>query len=468
MDESTARRLVLVRAFDQAEGPLWTADDAAWAARLAAETAPADAGPERYLAERAHHALQRIGPRERGAERWLVHRGWRWSALFVALAAGIVVGLVADVLGRSAIVDVLAPPAWAVIGWNLAVYLLLLVGAMRPAAAGRLIPRALAAWWRRGVGRGPLREATLQWATLATPQTLARAAAMLHVAAAAVGAGLVAGLYLRGLVFDYRAGWQSTFLDAETVQRTLALLLAPATAFTGIAVPDIAAVEAMRLTPAAPQAGASAGPWIHLYGAMLLLLVIVPRLALAALALGRSAWQARHVALALDEPYFQRLLRQRAGAGIATVRVCPHAAAPGAAAALGLRALLAREFGDAVQMQIAEPTRVGDEELAARAVAGTPPGLLIALVDLGATPEAESHGRFVEALKHAAPGATLLLVADEAGFVRRFGTLPGRVEERRTAWRAFAQAQAVDLLCADLEAADPSPAHAALKTALAR
>ena len=40
----------------------------------------------------------------------------------------------------------------------------------------------------------------------------------------------------------------------------------------------------------------------------------------------------------------------------------------------------------------------------------------------------------LEALRRAAPGVPLRLVADEADFVRRFGGLPGRVDERRAAW----------------------------------
>ena len=62
---------------------------------------------------------------------------------------------------------------------------------------------------------------------------LTRIAALLHVAAAAVAIGLLGSMYLRGLVLDYRAGWQSTFLQADTVQRVLSTLLAPATALTG-------------------------------------------------------------------------------------------------------------------------------------------------------------------------------------------------------------------------------------------
>lgn len=450
MDESTARRLVLVRAFDQAQSPLWTPEDASWATRLAGETAQADAPAARFLAERARHALERLLPRDRSAARWLAASGWRWSWLFVALALGAVIGLAADVLGRHAMVDVLAPPAWGVIAWNLVVYALLLVGALRPAGHAGLIRRALAGWWRRGVGQGPLREATLQWAALSAPQTLSRAAALLHLAAAAVGAGLVAGLYLRGLVFDYRAGWQSTFLDAETVQRTLQLLLTPAVAWTGIAVPDIAGMEALRLTPEAPKAVASAAPWIHLYAAMLGLFVVVPRALLAALSLLRAGWQAARVAVPLDDPYAQDLLRQRRG-GVKRVQICPYVAPPAAQTALALRQQLAAEFGDAVQVQLDPPVRMGDEALvAARAADAAPSGLRIALVELGATPEAEHHGRFIAALQQAAPGVPLRLVADEADFVRRFGSMPGRVAERRAAWTQFAQAAGVEFMALDL------------------
>ncbi len=465
MDENTARRLLLVRAFDSAESPLWTADDAAWASRLAAETVPAGAPPLRFLAERAHHALQRIEPRERGAARWLAVGGWRWRWVLAAALLGGLFGLAADVLGRAALVDVLAPPSWAVIVWNLLVYAVLLVGALRPPGKGGVLRRSLLAWWRRAAGKGPLREATAQWAALSAPLTLSRVAALLHVAAAAVGAGLVAGLYLRGLVFDYRAGWQSTFLDAETVHRTLAWLLAPASALTGIAVPDIAAMEALRVTPAAAAPTATAAPWIHLYAAMLGLMVIVPRLLLAVGSLSRAAWQSRHLVLPLDEAYFQGLLRRHRG-GVASVRVCPHAAPPGAAAALGLRTLLAQEFGDGVQVQMAEVTRLGDEDLAARPPSGAAPSLQVALVDLGATPETDSHGRFVEALRRAAPAAPLVLLADETAFARRFATLPDRLAERRAAWRQFAQAQGLPLLCADLESPDVAQAAEALKAAL--
>jgi hypothetical protein len=466
MNESTARRLVLVRSFDTASSPIWTPEDAAWATRLATETAPADASPERFLSERAHHALQRIEPRERAVARWLGASVWRWSWLPAAAVIGALFGLAANVLGRTELVDLLSPPAWAVMAWNLVVYVVLIVTALRGGGGkGGVIRRTLLAWWRRGVGKGPLREATAQWALLSAPMTASRVAVVLHVAAAALGAGLVAGMYMRGLVFDYRAGWQSTFFDAEQVQRILSVLFAPASALTGIAVPDMAAMEALRVTPAAPQATASAAPWIHLYATTLGLLVIVPRLVLALMAMLRAAWQSRSVPLPLDDAYFQGLLRKRR-TGPALVRVHPYAAPAGAQAALGLRALLAVEFGEDLQLQMGPLVRMGDEDAAAQLIQGDPPALQIALVDLGATPEADSHGRFITALRKAAPGSPFLLVADEAAFASRFAGMPGRLDERRAGWRAFAEAQGVRLLSADLGASDPAVGVAALRAAL--
>ncbi|MBK7457534.1 MAG: DUF2868 domain-containing protein [Betaproteobacteria bacterium] len=209
---------------------------------------------------------------------------------------------------------------WVVMAWNLLVYLSLLLP----------VPKRARAWLARRLARVPAaaRPCTGPAARpgRATAGRWRWRAALLHLAAAALAAGLVAGLYLRGLVLDFRAGWQSTFLDAATVQTVLATLLAPAVPATGIALPDAAALEALRVGPQG-AASASAAPWIHLYAAMLALFVVAPRLALAVWAAARSRWLARHVALPKDDPYFQRLLREHRGGtprGEGLRRTAPH------------------------------------------------------------------------------------------------------------------------------------------------
>ena len=66
---------------------------------------------------------------------------------------------------------------------------------------------------------------------------------MLHLAAAATALGVIAGLHTRGLAFEYRASWESTFLGAEQVDALLSVTLAPGSWLTGIPVPDVAAIE---------------------------------------------------------------------------------------------------------------------------------------------------------------------------------------------------------------------------------
>jgi len=448
MTEDQAREVLLLQAVEAAgDNPDWSLDDRAWASRLAQQTAGSE--PEAFIVARAGHALQRLLPRDAAARRWLAQRTWRrlWPLLGAML--GFMLGAAVDHIGAPQRVDLLAPPVWAVVAWNLVVYLGLLV----PHRASGL-RRWLARRWAAGEAG-----VALLWARQAAPLSLARAALVLHGAAAALALGLVTGMYLRGLVLDYRAGWQSTFLEAPFVQSLLGALLAPASAITGIAVPDVAP---LRLTPGA-AAGASAAPWIHLYATTLLLFVVLPRTLLAVAAGLRSRALAARFPLALDGLYFERL-RVQAPGGRTLVQVLPHAGAVGPQAVLGLRALLATAFGDGVQVDVAPVTPFGDEDTVATIAA--PPGtrLRIALFDLAAMPEAESQGRFIAALR--GPPA-LLLMADEAAFRRRFGSLPGRLAERRAAWRKLADANDAALLCADLDAPDPGAAARELQITLA-
>jgi Protein of unknown function (DUF2868) len=339
-----------------------------------------------------------------------------------------------------------------------------------------------------GSGRGNAVLAAFQtsWAQVSAPLMSSRAACLLHIAAAALALGLIGSLYVRGLVLDYRAGWQSTFLDVDQVRSTLALLLSPATLFTGISVPDVAALQALRSGPEPSAAAAatatatatstSAAPWIHLYAAMLLLFVLLPRTVLAAMAALRAWHLSKRLPLPLHEPYFQRLVRAQHG-GAAQVLVLPHGAAPAAAAVAGLRRVLVTALGEPLGLRVATPTAYGEEDAApnanANANAATNAGnaadattLCLLLVDLATTPEADTHGRFIQAQRSAAPAVQMLLCADEAALRARFANLPARLAERRTAWRGFAAAQGIGFVSVDLLQPDLPAAQDSLQSAL--
>ena len=467
MNESQARRVTLVQAFDEADSPLWTREDAQWATRLAVQTAPAGASPQQLVVERSDHALQRLAPRDPAVRRWLARSGWRWSWVVAALAAGFALGLLADLVGRAGYIDLLAPVLWAVVVWNLAIYAILLLGVSRRAgAANGWFRRILSAAWERGVGQGPLRDATLRWAVLGAPLAASRAAVVVHVAAAALAAGMASGLYLRGLVFDYRVAWQSTFLEAPTVHAMLAVLLAPASALSGIALPDAAGIEAMRLTPQVPKPVAPAAAWIHLYSLTLALVVVAPRLLLAGAAFVRAAVLALRVEVPLGADEIGRFARWHRSGSAPLVQLLPYAQTPGAQAALGLRELLAAEIGEDVVLKVADVTAIGDEAAAGARIGSHPAVLRIALVDMAATPLAEHHGRFLQVLRDSRPAAEVLLVVDEAAFRARFAGLPGRLDERRGAWQRFAHELGQRLAIVNLDQPDQPASAAALQQAL--
>jgi hypothetical protein len=303
MTEEEARQVLLLQAHESdpssgrhlsgAPARAWTADDKAWATRQAVATVGDQVAPERFVLARTAVALQRLLPRLPAAQRWLQRRVWHAAWGLLAMVCGFGLGVAIDQLGPPQRVNLLAPAVWAVVAWNFLVYLALVLPSPVPG-----IRAGLARWVQGGSD-----EIHTLWARHAAPLTLSRLALLLHLAAAALALGLIAGLYLRGLVLDYRAGWQSTFLDAPTVQTLLDALLAPARALTGIAVPDVAPLQ---LLPGA-DAKASAAPWIHLLAATLMLAVVLPRLLLAVVAGSRAAGLARRFPLPLDTPYFEGL-----------------------------------------------------------------------------------------------------------------------------------------------------------------
>lgn len=459
VDERTARQVLLLQAYESGDDTpaAWSDEDRAWATRAARETTPATAPPPAFVVERARHAMQRLRTRDAQLGRWLEPSATRrlggltaraWLGLAAALAFG--AGLLADRIGPAQRIDLFAPAVWLLVGWNVAVFGWSAVAALRRRGArAHAVRRALAALLEPALPHAaPLRRFAASWHALALPLHLARAALVLHLAAAALGAGIVAGMYLRGLVLDYRAGWQSTFLEADTVRGVLGVLLAPASALTGIALPDAPALAAQRVLPGA-AAHAGAAPWLHLYAATLLIFVVAPRLLLTA----HAAWRARRLscrfALPLDEPYFRRLLRQGAR-GPLVACIVPHAAPAAPAAALGLQSLLADE-GEAPQLRFVAAVPYGEEDDAGSAGIGGCT-LCIALFDAAATPEPEVHGRMLAAL--AARGVPLVAVVDEASFVRRFGAASPRRAERRAAWQQLAQTHGVGLVAAALDEPD--------------
>ncbi len=427
MNEASAREVVMLRAIEtrDADRAFWRDEDRDWATRAAAEVVGEGARADEFLARRAALALERLAPRHAAigrALRAVTWRGWIGGALVLA---ALVLGVLSNQLGPAQRVNVLAFPILALLAWNLAVYALLAVRTplawLSRRAAGPVrslvarLAHGAAAPGRGGDGLAPaIGTFATDWARLAAPLNGARAARVLHWAAAAFALGAIAGMYLRGLAFEYRAGWESTFLSAEQVRAVLAFALAPGSWLTGIAVPGAEHLERIRF---GAGDGENAAPWIHLYAATAAAVVLVPR-ALLALAAG---------------------FMERRGA---------------------------RAFGAHADVRFAEPVGYGDEDRLGELPAAD---LYAGLFNLAATPERENQSAFLEALRaRVGRGGALAALVDETGFARRFASQPERIDERREAWRSALEGLGIEPVFIDLADPDLKAAEAALNAVLDR
>jgi hypothetical protein len=277
----------------------------------------------------------------------------------------------------------------------------------------------------------------------------------------------VAGLYLRGVALDYQAGWESTFLDAQQVRSVLSVVYGPASAVTGIAVPDTAHLDSIRFRDGA--GGESAARWIHLLASTALLFIVLPRLVLASLAtLSVWRWSLRAPIPAALVPYFRTAFSGVDGViGRGIVAVVPYAYEPGADALARVRTLLPAALGESLAVDLRTPVRYGEEEAFIANLADRGGGIadtLVLLLNLAATPEDENHGMVIAGardwLARARPHAQLLVLLDEGPYRTRMASQGGagdRVAQRRAAWQVFVADRGIDACFLDLTDAAGQP-----------
>ena len=371
MDERTALAATGLEAFETAEprSPNWTDADRAWADRVALD-AVACRGAARGLRRRARPARAAAARTARagaGAAFGAVVAGGALDRR-VAVLLAFVVGLLADALGRRAPHQ---PAGAADVGRARLERLRLprpaglAAGAAqppqrRPARADRAqrgrADRAGASACRgspAGGSAAALHRFAALWLERSRGLATRRAETLLHAAAAALALGLIAGLYLRGLVFDYRAGWESTFLTPEAAHAVVSTLLAPAARLSGIALPDVAAFAALRAVHGAsrrrraggdvdPPARADAGAawWCCRAHCSRWL---APR--------GRAG--ARRASRCRSTSRTSSAWRGCSSGGSAQVVVFPYGSTPSPQATLGLRAVLARGVRAAARARVA-------------------------------------------------------------------------------------------------------------------
>ncbi len=475
MKEADARHALLIRAFETAPAtPQWDEEDREWASRSAAQIEGEKASAEAFVARRAGLAAERLASRVPAVAHTLAAVVWRPWAGWLVVAAAFLAGVLLDAVSAEQRINILAPPLLAVLLWNALVYLLLVFRRLifRPPPARpmqRLVARLIHGLPKsllKADAGGPLAVFVRQWLQASAGLSNTRMMAVLHFAAAAFAVGALAGLYTRGLAFEYLAGWESTFLSVDTVSRLLQAVLGPASFLTGIALPDASRLASIRL-PAG--SGENAAGWIHLYAVTLLLAVVVPRALLGFLAALRARQLAADLPIALDDGYFQNLRRRHSGTA-AQVQVIPYSYQPTTGSTGGVSRLVQQIYGAETKVAVAPTVALGGEDhLGARLAGAGPVTATIALFSLAATPEVENHGAFVAALDAALPAqAVVIALVDESAFLRRFGADSQRLAERRAIWRRILASRVdIEPVFAALEDEDLSEASRKLAEVVA-
>jgi len=460
MNEQVARNVVLVRAIETADAQheVLSDDDRKYASRSAKELAAWQAADSKmavtqhhFLEQRAEQILKRLGERSPAFGSFAKRRlglGAFWFALpFLALVSGAVLDRIADPHR----VDLLSAPFLLIIGWNLVVYLGMLVWALMPGkrrastdsnllrrlSVGKaVVPRKLPTPLAAGITAF-----MAEWAALSAPLTRARLSRTIHLAAACFALGAIASLYARGLLTQYVVGWESTFLDGRQVHTLLSWLFLPAlNVFPGLQGFSLAEIELLKF--GRTVTAASGARWVHLYGATLLLLVVLPRLVLAGFAAWRARRLARHFPLDLEQPYYRKLADSIGAGTPALLRVLPYSYTLDEARDRGLWAIAASALGAQARVQLCPTSAYGVEPKdALRDTALDDAGVTVTAVlfSLAATPEKENHGAFLDYLTKRVRRGVAVLV-DESPLMERLGGQQAdsaRVAERTALWRQF-------------------------------
>ncbi len=500
----------MARAFEEADGDrlLLSGHERSLASRLAlnqardADATPAAGPPSATpalhsattLAVRAEALLEPLGRRLPALAGILeVTRLGAWLPLII-IVGSLVIGLMTNALGPRRQINLLSFPLFLLLAWNLVIYLgMILATIIRPlrrrplGAARRLTGIFLrGALWRSGrswIGArqrssGLAAEAGIVTAALAGygalwlrhagPLLTARVRRALHLGALAMISGAVGGMYLRGFAFEYRATWESTLLDASHVQSLLQLVLGPAAAILRVSLPDVAPLRG-------PGGDGDAALWIHLYAITALLVVLLPRMAMALAESWRAHRLAGAISLDLDDSYCRRLFAEWRGAR-KQVRITPYSFSPSPAVADRLKSLLYDYFGARADIQLRKPVTYGSEvevllteETQGDAIAGATATDIchVVLFNLAQSPEIEVHGDFLEELKGrlGEPGSQLLLLIDPSAYQQRVPA-PERWEERLRAWQRIGREAALPIVALPVDEPDWQAALATLRGAL--
>jgi hypothetical protein len=436
--EEDAQSVLLVRAVEEADqdGELLSQ-----AERLrATEASRLESGFPIFVVERARILRESIETRTPAFARMRRASSLRIGALWI-VGPALALGLASNLLGPDKHINVVANPLAGLIVWNVAIYVLLLVGLFRRPRvpfAGNLVAwraRGLMSGARMDKGAASSAASYVQgWVASAAALLGARLRRALHIGAASMVVGALGGMYARGLLFEYLPTWESTFLGPQQVDSWLSLFLGPASLVTGIEVPSVQGIGA----PGSPNAAG----WIHLYAVTTVGLVLVPRILLILGATRQARRLADPITVDARPRYYRRVFASGYG-GDLRVDVQPYSYTLTPGRTDVLKTILHDVLGARAQITVAASADYGEGALPPASRAGDPAQVpvehaIVLLFNLAQTPEIEVHGRLITELEgRANDGDTGLVLIDAAGWRERVGETSAsdrRLDERRRTW----------------------------------
>lgn len=376
-----------------------------------------------------------------------------WAIPIIAL----ILGLGTNVFSRSGQINLISFPVFGLLAWNFIIYALLIVGVAKPVSG---LWKPLQTWLIRGTGSMPgtienatngvipwfkIREEFIkQWIPQSRKLLSERIKVNLHLAATMAAVGVVLGMYLRGLAFEYRAGWSSTFLNEESLESFLGITLGPAAWVSGIELP--AADLLMELSWSQGSKGENAATWIHLYAVTCVLFIGLPRLLLALASAGKAVRLQQEFPLDINAlgltPAPDVALEDRSNPKAKQICVIPFNLELKPKDRELIRLFAFGEAGGPVNIDYREKIDYSEIEsyFAAFTPAATEAHRTVLLFNLSGTPEHEVQGDAIKLLQEKVPRERLLVYLDGDAFTQRFDgdpDFPSRLKTRKESWSNF-------------------------------
>lgn len=372
-------------------------------------------------------------------------------------AIGLCAGLATNAFAQSGRINLISFPVLGLVIWNLAVYLLLLF----KAAQSRQPVNSFFLEWLMNRIRQPnenesqtdsspipwpqIREKFLSlWLPQSRVVVIEHIKTNLHLAAAAAAMGVVAGMYVRGLAFEYRAGWSSTFLNGQSLESFLHFTLGPAAWFAGIELPD--SVHLDSLSWSGGSKGENAASWIHLYAVTCLLFIGLPRLLLALGSAGKARSFRANFPLDLNAlgltPEPDVALEDSSNPKAKQICVIPFNLDLESKDRELIRLFAFGEAGGPVNIDYRAKVDYAEieEYFTSFRPATRDAFRTVLLFNLSSTPEHEVQGDAIRHLQEHIPQERLLIYLDGDAFTKRFSADPDfqeRLRTRKESWANF-------------------------------